>query len=84
MDTPAALIDTLKMQRNIQRMQQRANHLGVHAALKRRSVSVPPGWPAIRQTNRYRASSILMISIDTGLLPRLKVPSPTFSKPNAA
>jgi D-serine deaminase-like pyridoxal phosphate-dependent protein len=30
MDTPAALIDTLKMQRNIQRMQQRANALGVH------------------------------------------------------
>ncbi|UXV22309.1 DSD1 family PLP-dependent enzyme [Pseudomonas fluorescens] len=30
MDTPAALIDTLKMQRNIQRMQQRADSLGVH------------------------------------------------------
>ncbi|MEX5551545.1 DSD1 family PLP-dependent enzyme [Pseudomonas pergaminensis] len=29
MDTPAALIDTVKMQRNIQRMQQRANALGV-------------------------------------------------------
>ena len=29
MDTPAALIDTVKMQRNIQRMQQRANGLGV-------------------------------------------------------
>lgn len=29
MDTPAALIDTAKMQRNIQRMQQRANSLGV-------------------------------------------------------
>lgn len=30
MDTPAALIDTLKMQRNIQRMQLRADSLGVH------------------------------------------------------
>lgn len=29
LDTPAALIDTVKMQRNIQRMQQRANALGV-------------------------------------------------------
>ncbi|MGY2401415.1 alanine racemase [Pseudomonas sp. SDO5271_S396] len=29
MDTPAALIDTAKMQRNIQRMQQRADSLGV-------------------------------------------------------
>ncbi len=30
MDTPAALIDCVKMQRNIQRMQQRADHFGVH------------------------------------------------------
>lgn len=30
MDTPAALLDCVKMQRNIQRMQQRADHLGVH------------------------------------------------------
>jgi D-serine deaminase-like pyridoxal phosphate-dependent protein len=29
METPAALIDSVKMQRNIQRMQQRANALGV-------------------------------------------------------
>ncbi|MGB3126081.1 MAG: alanine racemase [Pseudomonas sp.] len=29
MDTPAALLDVVKMQRNIQRMQQRANDLGV-------------------------------------------------------
>ncbi|KRP43720.1 DSD1 family PLP-dependent enzyme [Pseudomonas poae] len=30
MDTPAALLDTVKLQRNIQRMQQRADSLGVH------------------------------------------------------
>lgn len=30
MDTPAALLDVVKMQRNIQRMQQRADSLGVH------------------------------------------------------
>ena len=29
MDTPAALLDVMKMQRNIARMQQRADHLGV-------------------------------------------------------
>ncbi|WP_395607611.1 DSD1 family PLP-dependent enzyme [Pseudomonas sp. B22129] len=29
MDTPAALLDVVKMQRNIARMQQRADHLGV-------------------------------------------------------
>lgn len=45
MDTPAALLDTLKMHRNLQRMQQRADSLGVHLRPHVKTTSAPKWSP---------------------------------------